>query len=30
MVEFWGNYINGETLYLCENVFVKRDPIDNT
>jgi hypothetical protein len=29
MVEFWANYINGETLYLCENVFVKREPIHN-
>ena len=30
MVEFWGNYINGETLYLCENVFVKRAQITNS
>ncbi len=25
MVEFWGNYINGELVYLCENVFVKKN-----
>ena len=30
MVEFWGNYLNGETLYLCENVFVKRAQITNS
>ena len=30
MVEFWGNYINGELVYLCENVFVKRAQITNT
>ena len=30
MVEFWGNYINGEILYLCENVFVKKNSITNT
>ena len=30
MVEFWGKYINGETLYLCQNVFVKKEPITNS
>ena len=30
MVEFWGNYINGEILYLCENVFVKKNSITNS
>ena len=30
MVEFWGNYLNGEVLYLCENVFVKKNSITNT
>ena len=30
MVEFWGNYINGELVYLCENVFVKKKSIESS
>ena len=29
-VEFWGNYINDETLYLCENIFIKGNPVKNS
>ena len=30
MIEFWGNYINGESVYLCENIFVEKKAISNT
>ena len=30
MIEFWGKYINDETLYLCENVFIKVKPVKNS
>ena len=30
MIEFWGNYINGESVYLCENIFVEKKSISNT
>ena len=29
-IEFWGNYINGEKVYLCENIFVKRPTISSS
>ena len=29
-VEFWGTYINGETVYLCGNVFVKKKVIPSS
>lgn len=28
IVEFCGKYINGELVYLCENVFVKKKSIN--
>ena len=30
IVEFWGKYINGESVYLCQNVFVKKKSITNS
>ena len=29
-IEFWGNYINGEKVYLCDYAFVKKKYISST
>ena len=29
-IEFWGTYINGEGVYLCENVFVKKKAVPSS
>ena len=30
VIEFWGNYINGEIVYLCGYVFVKKKSVSNS
>ena len=30
IIEFWGNYINGESVYLCDYAFVKRQSVSST
>ena len=29
-IEFWGNLINGETIYYCDYVFVKKLPVSSS
>ena len=29
-IEFWGSYINGEKVYLCDYAFVKKKPISSS
>ena len=30
LVEFWGNLITGEIIYLCDEVYVKTKPVDSS
>jgi len=30
IVEFWGNYINGESVYLCDYVYVKKQSVSSS
>ena len=29
-IEFWGSYINGEKVYLCDYAFVKKKPVSSS